>query len=183
MLYVAIWHVSIRPVVMRMKEELQFFLHPHNNRTYRDIPNCNYSIDTLLKMDYWSPKHVELLNVMNKINHQILCILLDYRCIAKWYTVHTIPNLQCDFISVSYDEWLISAYSYSALLIKSLNGYGEKSSRLTPWRWKQYTPKRVGAEINVWFGIHGRSAQKLVNKSDVTEHDARYVRHKFMTFK
>ena len=30
-------------------------------------------------MDYWSPKHVELLNVMNKINHQILCILLDYR--------------------------------------------------------------------------------------------------------
>ena len=26
---------------MRVKEELQFFLHPHNNRTYRDIPNCN----------------------------------------------------------------------------------------------------------------------------------------------
>ena len=37
MLYVAIWYVSIRPVVMRVKEELQFFLH----RTYRDIPNCN----------------------------------------------------------------------------------------------------------------------------------------------
>ena len=32
-------------------------------------------------MDYWSPKHDELLNVMNKINHQILCILLDYRYI------------------------------------------------------------------------------------------------------
>ena len=30
-------------------------------------------------MDYCSPKHVELLNVMNKINHQIVCILLDYR--------------------------------------------------------------------------------------------------------
>ena len=29
-------------------------------------------------MDYWSPKHVQLLNVMNKINYQILCILLDY---------------------------------------------------------------------------------------------------------
>ena len=28
-------------VVVRVKEELQFFLHPHNNRTYRDIPNCN----------------------------------------------------------------------------------------------------------------------------------------------
>ena len=29
-------------------------------------------------MDYLSPQHAELLNVMNKINHQILCILLDY---------------------------------------------------------------------------------------------------------
>ena len=29
-------------------------------------------------MDYLSSKHVEQLNVMNKINHQILCILLDY---------------------------------------------------------------------------------------------------------
>ena len=35
-------------------------------------------VRTLLKMDYCSPKHVELLNVMNKINHPILCILLDY---------------------------------------------------------------------------------------------------------
>ena len=41
MLYVAIWYVSVRPVVMRVKEELQFFLQPHNNITYRDIPNCN----------------------------------------------------------------------------------------------------------------------------------------------
>ena len=53
---------------------------------------ATYSIRTLLKMDYWSPKHVELLNVMNKINHQILCILLDYEYIAKWSTVHTISN-------------------------------------------------------------------------------------------
>ena len=30
MLYVAIWYVSIRPVVMRVTEELQFFRHPHN---------------------------------------------------------------------------------------------------------------------------------------------------------
>ena len=32
-------------------------------------------------MDYWRPKHVGLVNIMNKINHQILCILLDYRYI------------------------------------------------------------------------------------------------------
>ena len=64
----------IHPVVMRMKEELQFFLHPHNNKTYQIT---TYNIRTLLKMDYWSPKHVELLNVMHKTNHQILCILLD----------------------------------------------------------------------------------------------------------
>ena len=44
---------------------------------------ATYSIRTLLKMDNCSPKHVELLNVMNKINHQILCILLDYIYIAK----------------------------------------------------------------------------------------------------
>ena len=40
MLYVAIWCASIRPVVMRVKEELlcssSFTL-----TTYRDIPNCN----------------------------------------------------------------------------------------------------------------------------------------------
>jgi hypothetical protein len=30
-------------------------------------------------MDLWDPKHVELTNVMNKINHKrTLCILLDY---------------------------------------------------------------------------------------------------------
>ena len=38
MLYVAIWYVSIRPVVMRVKEE--FFFHPYN-KTYQYIPNYN----------------------------------------------------------------------------------------------------------------------------------------------
>jgi hypothetical protein len=42
-------------------------------------------------MDYWGPKHIELLKVMNKINHKILCILLYYIYIARWYTVPTIP--------------------------------------------------------------------------------------------
>ena len=65
------------------------FIH---NIQYRDLPNCNIQHknaheDGLLP----SPKHVELLNVMNKINHQILCILLDRRYIKKlglhWSTV------------------------------------------------------------------------------------------------
>ena len=43
-------------------------------------------------MDYWSPKNFELLNVKNKINHQIFFSLLDYGCIARWYTVHTTSN-------------------------------------------------------------------------------------------
>ena len=64
MLYVAIWYVSIHPVMTKGRIE-----------TYQI---ATYSIRTLLKMHYWSPKHVELLNVMNKMNHQILCILLDY---------------------------------------------------------------------------------------------------------
>ena len=80
--------------VMKVKEELlsssSFTLITTGRiQTYQI---ATYSIRTLLKMDYWSPKHVELLNVMNKINHQTLCILLDYRYIAKWYTVHTLPN-------------------------------------------------------------------------------------------
>jgi hypothetical protein len=44
---------------------------------------ATYSIKTLLKMDYSSPKYVELLNVMNKTNHKILSILLDCRYIAQ----------------------------------------------------------------------------------------------------
>ena len=48
---------------------------------------ATYNIRTLLKMDYWSPKHVEQLNVMNKINHQILCILLDYRYTTSFPSV------------------------------------------------------------------------------------------------
>ena len=40
MLYVAIWYVSIR-YEGEERTALQFFLHPHTNRTYRDIPNCN----------------------------------------------------------------------------------------------------------------------------------------------
>ena len=48
-------------------------------------------------MNYWSPKNVELLNVMNTINHQILCILLHCIYIVKWYTAHTISNYQYSF--------------------------------------------------------------------------------------
>ena len=66
---------------------------------------ATYTIRTLLKMDYWSPKHVELLNVMNKINHQILRILLDYRYIAKWYTVHTISNYTVKFLTRLVCTW------------------------------------------------------------------------------
>ena len=35
MLYVAVWYVSIRPVV------IVIVIVVRNNRTYRDIPNCN----------------------------------------------------------------------------------------------------------------------------------------------
>ena len=49
MLYVAIWYVSIRPVVMRVKEELQFFLHPHNKGPI--IQHKNAPEDGLLKSE------------------------------------------------------------------------------------------------------------------------------------
>ena len=62
---------------------------------------ATYSIRTLLKMDYWSPKHVELLNVMNKINHQILCILLDYR-LKTDFTTAQYPYVHILFIYFYY---------------------------------------------------------------------------------
>ena len=51
---------------------------------------ATYSKRTPLKMDFWSPKHVELLSVTNKINHQILCILLDYGYIAGYFNWRTV---------------------------------------------------------------------------------------------
>ena len=51
---------------------------------------ATYSMRTLLKMDYWSPKHVELLNVMNEINHQY--------SVSCWIT----DTLQNDTRSIQY---------------------------------------------------------------------------------
>ena len=77
MLYVAIWCVSIRYEGEGRTDSNSSFTLITTGRikTYK---TATHSIRTLLKMGYRSPKHVELLNVMNKINHQILCILLDY---------------------------------------------------------------------------------------------------------
>ena len=47
----------------------------------QDIPNCNTQHKNAPE-DGLS-KSEELLNVMNKINHQILCIFLDYTYIAE----------------------------------------------------------------------------------------------------
>ena len=46
---------------------------------------------TLLKMDRWSPKHVELTNVMNKLNHKKSCV--------SFWTTYT---LQDDTQSLKY---------------------------------------------------------------------------------
>jgi hypothetical protein len=72
-----------------------FFLQPHNIWPYRivhKIPHtifATHSLKTLLMMDYWGPKHVELLNVTNKLNHKTMCILLDYiyikQLLIKYY--------------------------------------------------------------------------------------------------
>ena len=71
MLYVAIWYVSIRYEGEGRTASSSSFTLVTTGRieTYQI---ATYSIRKLLKMDYWSPKHVELLNVKNKINHQLL---------------------------------------------------------------------------------------------------------------
>ena len=56
-------------------------------------------------MDYWGPKHVELLNVMNKLNHNILCILMNY--IYAYITLYRLYT--------SYEDW--SLLRYDAVLI------------------------------------------------------------------
>ena len=83
MRYVAIWYVSIRYEGEGRTASSSSFILITTGRieTYQI---ATYSIRTLMKMDYWSPKHVELLNVMNKINHQILCTLFDYRYKTKF---------------------------------------------------------------------------------------------------
>ena len=55
---------------------------------------CEYSLyKTLLMMDRWGPKHVELTYVMNKLTHwNTLCILLDCIYITRWYTVPTVSG-------------------------------------------------------------------------------------------
>ena len=58
---------------------------PSTLNVSRHTKLLTYSIRTLLKMDHWSLKHVKLLNVTNKINHQILCILLGYIYIIREY--------------------------------------------------------------------------------------------------
>ena len=75
MLYVAIW--------WRKNYSSSFTLITSGRIETYQI--ATYSTRTLLKMDSWSSKHAELLKVMNKINHQILCILLDYIYIeCRW---------------------------------------------------------------------------------------------------
>ena len=58
---------------------------------------------TLLRTDYWGPKHVE--PPMNSI--KTLCILFYYIYIARWYTGHTVPSyllLLSDFNEI----WIFS---------------------------------------------------------------------------
>ena len=101
--------------VMRAKEELlcssSFTL--ITTGRIRDIQIATYSIRTLLKMDYCIPKHVELLNVMNKINHQI-CILLDYRYNCAILQSHNVSELQFSVFLTGINRLLVTSNGQSA---------------------------------------------------------------------
>ena len=62
---------------------------------------ATYSLKTLLKMDYCGPKHVGPPNVMNKLNHKTLCILLDFIYIAR--LIHDPYNIKLNMT----DLWII----------------------------------------------------------------------------
>ena len=130
MLSVAIWYVSIRPVVMQSSSSFTLIT-TVRIETYQI---ATYNIRTLLKMDYWSPKHVELLNVMNKTNHQILCILLDYRYSAIWYTVHIISHYRSNTVAID-------------IFSKQLSQYG--ASWKSPFLDDNHTPQKTTLFINI----------------------------------
>ena len=109
------WLDMFRTTIIHLQERLQavcckfgmFFLQQQNIWTYRvvgKIPHtkfATYSLKTLLKMDYCGPKHVEPPNVMNKLNHKTLCILLDFIYIAR--LIHDPYNIKLNMT----DLWII----------------------------------------------------------------------------
>ena len=93
MLYVAIWYVSIRPVVKRVKKELQFFLHPHN-------------ISRLTKSQYTAQERSWrwTTEVRNMLSYRMLWIKLIIKyCVSCWIT----DILQNDTRSVQYRTYLL----------------------------------------------------------------------------
>ena len=102
-LYLQIWYVVIRVLLDTSSlYERNAWMCP----VVRVLPHtkvCEYSLyKTLLMMDRWGPKHVELTYVLNEINSLkiTLCILLDGIYIARWYTVPTIScSIVCQKIS------------------------------------------------------------------------------------
>ena len=58
--------------------------------TYRDIPNRNIQHKNAPEDGLLKSENVELLNVMNKIDHEIFCILLDYRYIVQVFIISSI---------------------------------------------------------------------------------------------
>ena len=131
---------------------------------------ATYSIRTFLKMDYWSPKHVELLNVMNKINRQILCILLGYiyksmlietkcslRRICHHYDKKSVLTTKCPNI------WSNATYSH---------GYGSYQTHITLIIQKHNAPsldKRWAKRINRdWTNNY--SMEGMANYLGVPQH-------------
>jgi len=82
----------------------------------------------------------------------------------------------CDLKLQSYSGWLISAYSHSVLLMKSLCRCIEKKLQWewNSWRWHQQMLKCIRVEINVWFSIHSVLHNSWLIR-DVKEHYAWYV--------
>ena len=95
MLCVAVWYDSILPVVMRVKEELQFFLHPHN------LSRHTKSQHTTQERSWrWT------IEVRNMLSYWMLWIKLTIKyCVSCWIT----DILQNDTRSIKYQiSWTLS---------------------------------------------------------------------------
>ena len=101
---------------------------------------ATYSTRTLPKMDYWSPKHVELLNVMNKL-------IIRY-CVPCWIT----DILQNDTRSVQYQilrgtcSVHLNFVAWRALLTSKISAAGSAKTFVSFYR---KAPRQIPEDVTL----------------------------------
>jgi hypothetical protein len=68
-------------------------------------------------MDLWGPKHVDLANVVNKINHiKYIVYRVGLHYIARWYMVHTMKS---ESKQIADQDSILDIFRYDASVLNS----------------------------------------------------------------